>query len=142
MPVVNVDGYSYTWTHDRMWRKSRRPTPNLLCTGADLNRNWDVFFGTASPTNPCSTRYAGDSVFSESETRALSEFLSDIPNLVGYFSIHALGQYLMFPYAYTKEKIDTYDTLYEIGSNGAQMLTIIHGAVYQFGALNEFFGDT
>lgn len=141
VPVFNVDGYAYTWSTDRMWRKSRKPTKSLLCKGADLNRNWDVNFGDSSPNNPCHSRYGGDSVFSEPENKQLSEFLRNIPRLVGYFSVHALGQYVMFPYGFTKENIETYDTLYEIGLKGAQALTAKHGKVYEFGALNKFFGN-
>lgn len=140
VPVLNVDGYAYTWSTDRMWRKSRRPTKNVLCTGADLNRNWDVVFGSSSPTNPCHSRYGGDFVFSEPEAEHLSNFLKTVPRLVGYFAIHALGQFVMFPYAYTKERIETYDILHEIGLKGAEALTAKHGYVYEFGALNEFFG--
>lgn len=140
VPVLNVDGYAFTWSTDRMWRKSRRPTKNILCPGADLNRNWDVFFGTSSPTNPCATRYGGDFVFSEPETKQLSEFLKTIPRVVGYFSIHALGQYLMFPYAFNDERIATYDILHSIGLKGSAALTAKHGKTYEFGALNEFFG--
>lgn len=140
LPVFNVDGYEFTWTTDRMWRKSRKPTKSLLCNGADLNRNWDVEFGESSQQNPCHSRYPGDFVFSEPETKNLSVFLLTIPRIVGYFSIHALGQYLMFPYGYTKDKIETYDILYEIGLKGSEALTAKHGKVYQFGALNDFFG--
>ncbi len=58
LPVFNVDGYAYTWTHgkfneseflkkkivlslERLWRKTRSPTSNPRCFGADPNRNWD-----------------------------------------------------------------------------------------------------
>lgn len=140
LPVFNVDGYVYTWTTDRLWRKSRRPTKNPLCIGTDLNRNWDVHFGEGSSENPCHSRYGGDFVFSDVETKQLSVYLSQVPRLVGYFSLHALGQYLMFPYAYTTEKIESYDTLYEIGMKGSDALTAKHGFVYQFGPLNWFFG--
>ena len=30
----------YTWTHDRMWRKNRRPTIHPHCFGIDINRNF------------------------------------------------------------------------------------------------------
>ena len=40
MPLVNPDGYEYTRTVNRMWRKNRRPT-GRKSNGIDLNRNWD-----------------------------------------------------------------------------------------------------
>ena len=30
---------------DRLWRKNRAPTNNPLCSGIDLNRNYDANFG-------------------------------------------------------------------------------------------------
>lgn len=36
MPLVNPDGYEYSRTKNRMWRKNRRGV-----NGVDLNRNWD-----------------------------------------------------------------------------------------------------
>ncbi|GFY59784.1 carboxypeptidase B, partial [Trichonephila inaurata madagascariensis] len=48
-PVINVDGYKYTWTFNRMWRKNRvlprRFGTNPFCRGADPNRNFDSAFG-------------------------------------------------------------------------------------------------
>ena len=39
VPNVNPDGYHYTHTEDRFWRKNRRPV-NFTCAGIDLNRNY------------------------------------------------------------------------------------------------------
>lgn len=39
VPVVNPDGYVYSYTEERLWRKNRRVV-NATCTGVDLNRNF------------------------------------------------------------------------------------------------------
>lgn len=39
VPNVNPDGYVYTHTEDRFWRKNRRQV-NYTCAGVDLNRNY------------------------------------------------------------------------------------------------------
>ena len=40
VPVFNVDGYEWTWTNDRLWRKTRSKHLDGLCYGVDPNRNW------------------------------------------------------------------------------------------------------
>lgn len=42
-PVTNPDGYEYSHTSDRQWRKTRS-VQNFLCRGADPNRNWGYNF--------------------------------------------------------------------------------------------------
>jgi len=47
LPVANPDGYEYTFTSNRMWRKNRSRNKELsfpmsLCEGVDLNRNLDI----------------------------------------------------------------------------------------------------
>ncbi|KAL1022339.1 hypothetical protein UPYG_G00025360 [Umbra pygmaea] len=42
LPVMNPDGYKYTWTTNRMWRKNRSQSKNSYCIGTDLNRNFDA----------------------------------------------------------------------------------------------------
>lgn len=39
VPNANPDGYVYSFTEDRLWRKNRRVV-NETCTGVDLNRNF------------------------------------------------------------------------------------------------------
>lgn len=82
VPVLNPDGYEYTWTTDRLWRKNRRPggvrtLDNVdNCNGVDLNRNYDTNFGgTGSSSNQCSHLYAGPSALSEPETQAVANLL-------------------------------------------------------------------
>ena len=41
-PCVNPDGYTFSRTDDRLWRKNRRPASanGGQCAGVDLNRNF------------------------------------------------------------------------------------------------------
>ncbi|KAK3536110.1 hypothetical protein QTP70_029266, partial [Hemibagrus guttatus] len=69
--VTNPDGYEYTHTSNRMWRKTRRINSGSSCVGVDPNRNWGTGFGGAgSSSNPCSETYRGMSAYSESEVRS------------------------------------------------------------------------
>ena len=82
------------WGHKsihRFWRKNRRHTSTkseklvtnssksnlpifnireFWCVGIDLNRNFDISFGSTSSDDPCSNVYHGTGPFSEPETQA------------------------------------------------------------------------
>lgn len=73
LPLFNPDGYEYTHTVDRLWRKNRRRS--LGCVGVDLNRNWGYHWGGAISNRYCTDNYGGISAFSEPETRAVSQFV-------------------------------------------------------------------
>ena len=76
LPVVNPDGYLYTQTTNRMWRKTRSPNDNG-CFGTDANRNWGYQWGTGgSSSDPCSDTYMGASAFSEIETANIRQWLT------------------------------------------------------------------
>ncbi|XP_073824116.1 zinc carboxypeptidase A 1-like [Musca autumnalis] len=100
-PHANPDGYVYTHTTDRLWRKTR--TPYGSCFGADPNRNWGFQWNTVgSSNNPCSDTYAGPSAFSEIETRSLSEYIASLKGKIFlYISFHAYSQFLLYPYGHT-----------------------------------------
>lgn len=142
LPVLNVDGYAFTWSTDRLWRKTRRPNKNLLCYGADPNRNWDLFFGEfGASMNPCSSSYAGDFAFSEPEMKQLAEFVPKIQNLAGYFSFHSYGQLLMIPFAYTLDHEGNYEVLHEMGEKALEKIEDKHGRIYELGSVSKFFGE-
>ena len=135
LPVTNPDGYHYTWTRDRSWRKTRKPS-NALCFGADPNRNWDNHFNEGgSSSNPCSDLFAGSAPFSEVETRQLSDYLKTVPRLTGYFAFHAYGQMMMTPYGWTTQLPPNYQQLFEIGQKGVDAIRAISGTNYRLGSI-------
>jgi len=106
VPLVNPDGYEFTRTTDRMWRKSRSHTgwdDGQSCIGVDLNRNFDYYFGgRGSSNNPCSNFYTGPSAFSEPETRVLASQIEKVrQRLRVYLALHTYGQLWIIPYGHT-----------------------------------------
>jgi len=75
MPVVNADGYEYTFTVDRLWRKNRRKAGYAGCSGVDLNRNFGYKWGGKGTSKDiCKDTYAGSKPFSEPESDAIRNF--------------------------------------------------------------------
>lgn len=138
IPVINVDGYEYTWKIDRLWRKTRKPV-NRRCKGTDPNRNFDIYHNRTLAF-PCSELYPGPRPFSEKETNQFAGFVANLHNLVGYFSFHSYGQLLMMPYGYTNRHLDNYEVLYEIGKKAIKSLSARFGTQYQIGTVNEKIG--
>ena len=98
VPVVNPDGYQYTFTTDRLWRKNRRPTQGGSI-GVDLNRNHSVNWGlddAGSSPNPSSEIYRGPSPASEPEVSALQAFHALHPPVISV-SYHTYAGLLLFP---------------------------------------------
>ena len=76
MPCANPDGYIYSRTENRLWRKTRSPNGNN-CFGTDANRNFGYQWGTGgSSDNPCSDTYMGSEAFSEIETKNIRQWLT------------------------------------------------------------------
>jgi len=107
VPVINPDGYEYTWHVDRLWRKNLRPgvsrSIDKECNGVDLNRNYDINFGgTGSSDNPCSALYQGPDPFSEPETVAVAKLIWSLKhNIKLFLSLHSFNELWACPYAYT-----------------------------------------
>jgi murein tripeptide amidase MpaA len=104
IPIVNVDGYDYTWKSDRMWRKNRRPNPKGGCAGVDTNRNWPYMWNHGGSSNdPCSDAYHGPSAGSEPENMALANYVKNTPRVAGYIDFHSYSQLWMSPWGYTTQ---------------------------------------
>ncbi|XP_028169124.1 carboxypeptidase B-like [Ostrinia furnacalis] len=98
MPIANPDGYEHSHDDDRFWRKNRRDGINL-CMGVDLNRNFDVWWGTASSSNLCSDEYHGTGPFSEPETQNIKRILDEHADRIELFiDIHSFGSMVLFGY--------------------------------------------
>jgi len=105
MPVVNADGYEYTHTDYRYWRKTRRPTSNPECVGTDINRNFDYEWGhdEGSSSDPCEDNYRGERPFDQPESQVLRDVkLHYKGRLNFYLSLHSYGNLLLLPWGYTR----------------------------------------
>jgi len=102
VPVVNGDGYNYTWTTDRSWRKTRSPNARSPCIGTDPNRNWDDHWCVVgASTNPCSDSYCGSAAFTEREVVTMGNHVVRTPNVKMFIDWHAYGQLWMAPWGWS-----------------------------------------
>ncbi|XP_075982288.1 carboxypeptidase B-like [Anticarsia gemmatalis] len=105
MPVVNPDGYVFTFTSQRFWRKTRSTNTHSLstvCPGVDGNRNYDFYWSTVgTSTNPCSDIYPGNKAFSEVETKAVSDLLHEhLARIAMYLTMHSYGSMILYPWGH------------------------------------------
>lgn len=92
----NPDGYVMTHNGRRMQRKNAREV--------DLNRNWDIAWGTVSSSKVGAEDYHGSGPFSEPETKAYSDFIAKHgEEMVGFVDIHAFLSAIMAPYGYIRK---------------------------------------
>ncbi|KAK3085587.1 hypothetical protein FSP39_005738 [Pinctada imbricata] len=135
VPVVNVDGYVFTWTTDRKWRKTRSKNKDSKCIGVDPNRNWDVHWCEAGASkDPCSDSYCGPSAFSESEVKGVADFVQKV-GMKGFIDFHSFSQLWMSPWGYTKKLPDDYKAQIKGSELAVKALESVHGTKYQYGTI-------
>ncbi|XP_053613735.1 zinc carboxypeptidase-like [Plodia interpunctella] len=150
-PVVNPDGYAYTFTTNRMWRKNRNVSYFTSCNttgvlddmsnGVDLNRNFDFVWNTAGTSpDPCSNTYPGPTAFSEPETRAIAQYVRNVnerANIAYYLAFHSYTQLVILPYSHINGfnalMATNYADMYEIGIRGADRIQNRFGTNYRVG---------
>ncbi|KAH0621908.1 hypothetical protein JD844_023652 [Phrynosoma platyrhinos] len=136
LPVMNVDGYEYTWTTNRMWRKSRSMHGSNRCIGTDLNRNFDAgWCGKGASNNDCEEIYCGPYPESEPEVKAVANFLRKHKDRIkAYISMHSYSQMVLFPYSYTKNKSRDHDELQLVANKVANAIKVGYQNHYQAGS--------
>ncbi|KAF2843258.1 hypothetical protein M501DRAFT_926284 [Patellaria atrata CBS 101060] len=106
-PVVNPDGFVYTQTNDRLWRKNRQTVSSSSCLGRDINRNWPYKWDVpgGSSTSPCAETYRGQAGGDAPETKGLSAHVNALANsaqgLKLFIDWHSYSQLFMTPYGYS-----------------------------------------
>merc|ERR1711962_995282 len=140
LPIINPDGYVFSWTDNRMWRKNRNTDPGSPCMGVDLNRNYEANWGgPGASSSPCSESYGGTKVFSEPESQAHRDYLAPYINngsLKSYLTFHSYGQYIIYPYAYDFTSVGP--NKQEMDDLGAAMA----GAIRDFSRMRYAMGQT
>ncbi|KAF9186394.1 hypothetical protein BGZ51_002037 [Haplosporangium sp. Z 767] len=130
VPIMNVDGYDYTWNNNRLWRKNRRKA-GLGAYGVDLNRNWDDHFGEGGSSNfPWSETYHGAHAASEPEVQAMQNFFSQQKRIVGAIDFHCYSQLILRPEGWTTAPSKHEKEHKFVGDKIASIIKGVHGKKY------------
>jgi len=144
IPVVNPDGYQYTWDTERLWRKNRRAHGGAAnCYGVDLNRNYNFRWGTDGVSHSeCSEQFCGTGGNSEPETQAVAaEYATHAAAARALVTIHAYGYMWMWPWGnyevdqpgQTCDLSDDHAEMQFVGDRGAVAIENTHGTEWASG---------
>jgi len=140
IPLANPDGYEYTRTKDRMWRKNTVKNPGSSCIGVDLNRNFPEGYGIGASKNPCSEVFQGPKPFSELESTTISKYIKNAGTIKAAVSIHSYGNVLIYPWGYKQEKHSRQVQLASLATKMSKAIQDKYGEKYQPGTAREVFG--
>ncbi|OAA56983.1 Peptidase M14, carboxypeptidase A [Niveomyces insectorum RCEF 264] len=136
LPVVNPDGYAYTWETDRLWRKTRQRTNFRYCRGFDLDHAFGYAWDAEARPEPCAATYGGEAAFQAVEAQALAAWARDQVaahgvDFVGLLDLHAYAQQILFPYAHScAADAPNRETLEELAAGLAKAIRRSTGEVY------------
>jgi len=134
LPSANPDGYTYCFTDDRLWRKTRSDTGSAAgCKGVDPNRNWGFHWAENGVSfDKCSEVYCGEEAFSEIEMQNIRDFvltLDPVP-VVGW-AFHSYSQLWLWPYGYGYDAYpENYKEIEQLAIDASDALYEVHGTVF------------
>jgi len=118
VPVMNPDGYQYTFTNERLWRKNLRDNDGDGQTtnsdGVDPNRNYPEHFKydeEGSSKILSSQTYRGPGPASERETQAIMG-LSEKVGFQFNVNYHSNGRWLLYPEGWQTSSPTADDPIY------------------------------
>ncbi|XP_032522950.2 carboxypeptidase B-like [Danaus plexippus] len=124
LPVANPDGYELTHNEDRFWRKNRATgfVPGDFCVGVDLNRNFDIKWGSGSSSSVCSEIFHGSRPSSEPETVIISRIMEEYRNRIDLFiDLHSYGSMILYGWG-SGDLLPNAFSLQQIGLNMAKAI--------------------
>jgi len=134
VPVLNIDGYIYSHTSDRYWRKNRQSNSPSTCIGTDLNRNYRYEWGRGgASTNPCDEIFMGRNPASAPEVAAVTQYLASLNNLVFFLDIHCYGAMFMSPWGWSYTYPPRYSELDQIMQIARSSIRSVNGNSYLIG---------
>jgi murein tripeptide amidase MpaA len=129
IPVVNPDGYAYTWKSDRLWRKNRRNNGNTY--GVDLNRNYPSNWAHGgSSSNPRDETYHGPSAASEPEVQAITRWFTSHTKIIAGLDLHSYSQLILRPIGWEQQDIPHERQHRDVGADMAEIIRGVHGKEY------------
>jgi len=137
-PESNPDGYVFSWTNDRMWRKNRRNNGNSY--GVDLNRNFNTHWGeSGSSRTPTSDTYQGPSPCSEPECQALSKYFTNLKCPLGGIDYHAYGELVLRSWGWTVNPSSDESWLKPMGDAWRDAIARVNNVVYTSQRAGELY---
>jgi len=108
VPLLNPDGYQYSRTKMRMWRKNRNYKKGHagMCVGVDPNRNWNVHWAKTmvgghvqkDDIRRCTSTYAGPAAQSEAEPAAVAKYIASRRGRIkAFLDVHSYSQEVLPP---------------------------------------------
>jgi len=142
IPNINPDGYAYSRSNDRMWRKSRNTNSGSTCVGTDLNRNYITGWGRndGSSGQPCSETYRGASAFSSPEIRSTTTFITNLAqqtSLVGFMDVHSYSQLWLAPWGYQYLATNDAQKQNQLAGECVAALRSWYGTNYVYGPISD-----
>lgn len=133
VPIFNPDGYEYTWNVDRLWRKNRQVLADTNCVGIDLDRSFDYEWENNNES-PCSENYNGEFPAQAIEVQLWDKYLNNVKkdyNIYGFIDFHSYSQEILYPYAYTCDKLPRdFENLLELSYDLSKAIRFESGKQY------------
>ncbi|KAL7625942.1 hypothetical protein AAE478_002711 [Parahypoxylon ruwenzoriense] len=120
LPIVNPDGFLYTQSTNRLWRKNRQTRTGTSAIGTDINRNWPYKWdGEGSSTSPGSE--LGDQLAAKNGIKL-------------YIDWHSYGQYVLTPYGYScSASAENQDKQNSLAKDTASAIAKLYGTRFTTG---------
>lgn len=130
-PCINPDGYEWSRTKDRFWRKNRARNYDGTF-GVDLNRNWDSHWGEVGSSKVPSTQtYQGKSAMSEPEVKQTGAYIRSLKNRAAGVDVHSFGQLVLRNYGWTVAATSKENYLKRLGDAIADSMNSLYGSDYK-----------